>query len=163
LANFRILSRSLVCFLVNAHNLCERITLQRLSIEQILPAVNHHPELRAPVANVIITDHFVSEKLRDARKSIAEHCATDVTDVHRFGDIGRPKIDDDTLCRFCLSNTESVVPQHFHCLFSDRAGQQCEVDEAGARHDRRFANIASNKMRDDFLRENSRIFAALLS
>src|SRR6266496_1934201 len=161
-ANSRVLGCSLVRFLVNAHYFCERIALQRLSIEQILPAVNHHPELRAPVADVIVANHFESEKLRDARKSIAKHRAADVPDMHWFGDIGRSKINHDTLCRFCVSDTEPVVPQHFHCLFSDGGGPQRKVDEACARHCRWFAKIVSSKMRDDFLRENSWIFIALL-
>ena len=94
-ANIWVTGCSLVCFFVNAHNLGKRIALQRLSIQQIFPAVNDHPELRAPIAKMIIANDFVPEKLRDARQRVAEHGAADVTDMHRFGNIGRAKINHD--------------------------------------------------------------------
>jgi hypothetical protein len=66
-----------------------------LSIQQILPTPYNHPELRAPVADVIVADHLVPEKLRDARQRVPKHCAADVTDMHRFCNIGRAKINHD--------------------------------------------------------------------
>ena len=93
--HFRVLARSFVCFLVNPDNLGQRIALQRLSIQEIFPTPNDHPELCSPVADVIIANHFVPKKFSDARQRIAEHRAADVTDMHRFRHIGRSEIDDD--------------------------------------------------------------------
>ena len=66
------------------------------AIEQIFPAVDHHPELRAPVADVIIANDVVPEELRDPRQRIAENGAANVTDMHRLGHIGRTEIDHDS-------------------------------------------------------------------
>src|SRR5206468_12689481 len=101
--------RSLVCLLVNAHDLSQRIPLQGFSIEQTLPAVNHHPKLCAPVADVIDAHHVMHQKLRDPRERVAEHSAADVTDMHRFGYVGRTKINHNTPWRSCLGNAESII------------------------------------------------------
>src|SRR5947208_2114111 len=84
----RIPARSFVCFLVNTDNLDQRITLQRLSIQKIFPSPYDHSKLCSPVADVIIANHFVPKKFRDARQRVAERGATDVTDVHRFRHVG---------------------------------------------------------------------------
>ena len=97
LANLRIICRSLVCLLVNPHDLSQWIALQSLLIQQIFPSVNDHPKLGAPVANVIIADNFMPEELRDPCQRVAKYGAADVTDMHRFGDVRRPKIDHDAL------------------------------------------------------------------
>src|SRR5207244_820901 len=123
---------------------------------------NDHSKLRAPVANVIIADHFVPKELRDARQSVAKQRAADVTDVHRLGRVGRAKINHNTPRRFCLSDTQPLVPEHLHCFFTNCAGTQSEVDKPWTRHAGGFAKIACVEVRDDFLCKNSRIFAALL-
>ena len=159
----RIGCRSLVCLLVDANNLGEWIALESLSIQQIFPAVNHHAKLRAPVADVIVSDHFMPEKLRDARQRVAKHRAADVTDVHRLGHVGRSKIDYDPPRRFCLCNTETFVSQDFARFSFDCVGTQCEVDETCARNHWRFAKIANIKLRKNFLREIPWIFTALFA
>ena len=88
LAHGRIDCRSLVGLFVNADQLGNRIARKGLSIQQIFPAVNHHPELRPPIADVIVADDFVTEKLRNPREGIAEHSAADVPDVHRLRHVG---------------------------------------------------------------------------
>ena len=87
-AHGRIAGRSFVSLFVDTDNLADRIPLECWSIEQILPTPDHHAELRSPIADVIVADDFVTEKLRNARKSVAQNGAANVTDVHRFGHIG---------------------------------------------------------------------------
>ena len=96
-----------VGLLVNADQLRNRIALQRRAIEQIFPAVNHHPELRAPIADMIVADDVVAEEGGDARERVAEHGAADVADVHRLGDVGRAEIDHDACGRCRLRGTPS--------------------------------------------------------
>ena len=120
-ANVRIATGPFVCFLVNAHNFCERIALERLSIQQVLPAVNDHPELCAPVADVIIADNFVSKKLSHAGQGVTEQRAADMPDMHRFGHIRRAEINYDALWRICFGDTEPFISQHVKRLFSDRS------------------------------------------
>ena len=87
--------RALVRLLINADQLRDRIGRERLAIEQMLPSVNHHAELRAPIADVIIADHIVAEKRGDPRQCVAKHGAADVADVHRLRDIGRTEVEHD--------------------------------------------------------------------
>ena len=54
----------------------------------MLPTVKDFAELRAPVAQVVVGHDFVADKPCDAGQRIAEDRATDVPDVHRFGDVG---------------------------------------------------------------------------
>src|SRR5215469_1093037 len=82
-ANLRVSTCEFVCFLVNAHDLGQRIALQCSSIQQILPTPNDHAELRTPVTNMIIANHVVPEELRGARQRVAKHGAADVTYMHR--------------------------------------------------------------------------------
>ena len=134
-----------------------------MSIQQIFPPINDHAKLRAPVADVIVTDHFVPKKLRDAGERIAEHDAADVTDVHRFGHVGRPEINHNPLVQFCFGDAEPLISQNLAGFFGDRVGTQCEVNKAGACDGWRFAKIGNIKTRDNFLCESSGIFAALFA
>ena len=86
--DLRIACRSLVRLLVNANDLGERIACECLSIQQIFPSPYHHPELRPPVADMIVANNFVTEKACDARQCVPEHYAADMTDVHRLSHIG---------------------------------------------------------------------------
>ena len=56
-------------------------------------AVNDDPKLGAPITQVIVRDRLVAKKTQGAGKRVADHCAADVSNVHRFGDVGRRKID----------------------------------------------------------------------
>src|SRR5262249_25097489 len=69
--------------------------LIRSLLREILPSPDNQSELRSPVANVIIGNHFVPEKFSDARQRVAEHSAADVTDMHRLRHIRRSEINDD--------------------------------------------------------------------
>src|SRR3954468_2346819 len=64
--------------------------------------------------------------------------------------------------RFRVRGAKSVVLKDLNSFLCRRLGSQCEIDEACARDGRGLANIASIKMRDDFLRNGARILAALL-
>src|SRR5437763_15435887 len=66
--NLRITGRSLVCLLVNAHDLGDRSALQSLRSQQVFPTVDDHSELRAPVADGICATEFVSNKPPTAPK-----------------------------------------------------------------------------------------------
>src|SRR5207237_7740472 len=66
-----------------------------IQIEQILPTPDHHAKLRSPIADVIVPNNVVTEELRDARESVAQEGAANVTDMHRLGHVRRSKIDDD--------------------------------------------------------------------
>ena len=86
-AHRRIRHRSCVCFFVGPNELGKRVPLQRLLVQQVFPAPYHHPKLRSPIADVIISNDVVSEKARDPRQHVTERGAANVTDVHRLGHV----------------------------------------------------------------------------
>ncbi len=90
-----------------------------------------------------------------------KHRAADVTDVHRFRDVGRSEINHDPSRRFCLCNAEPFVSQNLARFSCDGIGAQCEVDEACASDRGRLAKIANIKLGENFCRQSFRVFAAL--
>jgi hypothetical protein len=81
--------------LVNADEFLDGIFVERCMIEDRLPAVQDHAELRAPVADVVVGDDLVADEAGDARERVADEGAADVADVHRLGDVRRGEVDDD--------------------------------------------------------------------
>jgi hypothetical protein len=49
---------------------------------------DEHPELRAPVADVVLADDFLALELDDPRDRVADDRGPQVSDVHLFGDVG---------------------------------------------------------------------------
>ena len=132
---------------VDANQLGNRIALERRAIQQILPAVNHHPELRAPIADVIVANDFVAEKRSDPRERVTQHGAANVTDVHRLRDIGRAEIDHDPFRRRRFLHSEPLVAQQFRGFRGDGLGPKRQVDEAGAGDLGRIAPFTNVEMR----------------
>src|SRR3954466_2240102 len=98
----------------------------------MFPAPDDHPELRAPVANVIVANDIVAEELGNAGERVADDGAPDVADVHRLRDIGRAEVDDDLLRRIGKGNAEAFVLQKGARVLRDGFGFEAEVNESGA-------------------------------
>src|SRR5205085_2799932 len=79
---------------VEPSQLCDGIGLISSPIDEMLVAVNDHPELRAPITNVIVADHTVANEPQRAAESVADHRRANVPHVHRLGDVRRGKIED---------------------------------------------------------------------
>ena len=73
--------------LVEPRQLADRVALERRTIEKILVPVNDHPELGAPVAEMIVADRAVPEKLQDSIQRVADHRRANVAYVHRLGNV----------------------------------------------------------------------------
>ena len=58
-------------------------------------SIDDHPELRAPIADVVIADGLMSEELERAIDAVADDGRTNMADVHRLGDIRGRIVDDD--------------------------------------------------------------------
>src|SRR5579875_3675315 len=58
---------------VKPGQLADRIALERLSIKKVLVAVQQHPELCAPVAEMIVRDDLVSQEAQQPRQRIADN------------------------------------------------------------------------------------------
>jgi len=79
---------------VEALHLGDRVGLQRGGVQVAFPGRQQHPELRAPVAQVVVGQDAETEGAVEAVKGIADHSRADVADVHRLGHIGARVIDD---------------------------------------------------------------------
>src|SRR5205807_9043107 len=135
----------------------------RFQIEQIFPTPDHHAKLRPPIADVIVTNNVVTEELRDARESIAQKGAANVSDMHRLRDIRRPEINHDFSWRGNFFNPESLVAQQLRDFFLSRFPLESEVNETGAGHTRLLGNLCDFEPADDRLSYLARIFTALFS
>ena len=139
LAGGRIGRGAFIGFFINADKLGNRIARKRFLVEKAFPAVNHHPKLRAPIADMVVANDFVAEELGDARKCITQDGAADVTDMHRLGYVGRSKIDHDPTWRCCFGDAEAFILQKLAPLFRDRFSTQSKIDESGPGNCRRLA------------------------
>ena len=69
---------------------------------------DQHAELRAPVADVILTNDVVSLKLHHAGDAIADHRAPQMPDMHLLSQVRAGKVDDDGLHARRSGNAHSV-------------------------------------------------------
>ena len=121
-----------------------------------------HPELRAPVADVIVADDVVAEELGDARERVAEDGRADVADVHRLGDVGRAEVDDDRAWVRGARDAEALIGEERGDALRDRVGAQGEIDEAGAGDLRRVQMSDDAELRETSARPARGFLAALL-
>lgn len=117
---------------VAADEFGDRVLLESLWVELGFPAVQNHAELRAPVADVVVGDDGEAEKFRDAGERVAEDGGANVPDVHRFGDVGGGKVDDDGFSLSDVGGTEFGVVRNGFDLLGEGLGGDAEIEEAGA-------------------------------
>src|SRR5205085_10461944 len=67
-AHREVRRRSCVRLFVNPNDLGQRLARERVTIKQIFPTPDHHSELRAPIADMIIANNVMAEKARDPRQ-----------------------------------------------------------------------------------------------
>ena len=113
---FEVACRFFIGLLVDANQFRDRIAFERSAIEQIFPAVDHHPELGAPIADVIVANDVVAEKGGDPRERVTQDGAANVADVHRLGDIRGAEVDDDAFLGFRARNAEAFVAEKLRGL-----------------------------------------------
>ncbi len=128
----------------------------------MLPAINHHPELRAPVADVIVANDFVPKKFRDPSERVAQNDAADMADMHRLGDIRRPEVDHDAVSRFGRRHAQPVVTQELPRPRRHGRRLETEINKAGAGNGGSFRPFLDIEVVDDLLRQRARIFTPLL-
>ena len=131
-------------------------------IEDRLPAVQDHAKLRAPVADVVVSDDLVADEARDACQRVANERAANVADMHRLGDVRRGEINDDALRLFDLRHADMVIFDDRGKPLRQRCGAECEIEEAGAVHGDFLTQILHLKRRLDLLSEGAGIRLELL-
>ena len=83
--------------LVETLHFGDRITLQGRPIEQLLPAHQQFAELRAPIPDMVVADHPVTQQSPHPLQCITNARGPDMPHVHGLGDIGAAEVDQ--LCR----------------------------------------------------------------
>ena len=73
---------------VDSAKFSDRLNGIGLFIQEVLVSVNHHAELGAPISQVIIRDHLMSQESQHATQTVANHRRSDMPDVHRLCHIG---------------------------------------------------------------------------
>jgi hypothetical protein len=70
-------------------------------IEDVL---DEHPELRAPVSDVVLAHHLCAEEAQHADQRVTDERGAQMTDVHLLGDVRRRVVHHRGLRRLRLRN-----------------------------------------------------------
>ena len=146
---------------IDADQFGDRGGFQSGLVEEVVPAVNDHAELGAPVADVIVRDDVESEETRNARKRIADDGRADVADVHRLGDVGCREIDDHGFASAGGRHAEPFVADQGCRAGGVGGGKNAEIDEAGT-GDVGGGQAIELEVVDDFLGQRAGIGLARL-
>ena len=138
---------------VEPHELPDRILLQGGLVEEMLPAVNQSAELGAPVAEVVVRDHLVTQKAGDSGQTISEDRAANMADVHRFGHVRRTEIDDDPFLGAGGADAEPFISRDRGGFAREEAVGQPEIDESRSGHVGDSAMSRASISFDDIFRE----------
>ncbi len=138
-------------FHINPSQLPKRVLCISLFIEKAPIAINQHPELRAPVAEVIVGDHRVAEEAQQPRDGVADDRAAQMADVQRLGDVRAAVVDDESLRLRRKRHAEAIVGGHVANLGRNPLIFQTQVDESGASDLRRFEHVIRGQGGDDLL------------
>ncbi len=98
----------------------------------VLPAPEDHAELRAPVAEVVVADDPVSDGREDPRQAVADDRRSQMSDVHRLGDVGRGEVDHDRLGPGGSGQAEAIVSEEVAQGLGDPGVVQADIEEPRA-------------------------------
>ena len=147
---------------VEAFHFAEGIDGELVWLEFGFPADEEHPELGSPVSDVVIADDAVADERGDAGEGVAEDGGADVTDVHRFGDIGGAEVNDDGFLGGRGGDTEVGIGGEGGESGGEGGGAESKIDEAGAGDFWGFGEIIDLEIGDDFGGELAGVGALIL-
>ncbi len=96
-------------------------------LADLQPVLDQHAERGAPVADVVLPDHGVTQRLEDLHETVPHHRGAQVADVHFFRDIRGGIVDDDAL-DFRRRNARGAGRSGVEQLF-DPGPVEGEIDE----------------------------------
>ena len=105
-----------------------------LALRFLLHELDQHPELRAPVTDVVVPDDLGSVELQDPHQRVPDNSAAQVADVHLLGDVRLRVVDDRDGAGIGCRNAEPRVAAPAVQLLPDRLVGNGEVKEARTRH-----------------------------
>ena len=106
-------------------------------LQQVL---DQHPERGAPVADVVLADHGVAQRLQGAGQGIAHHGGAQVPHVHLFGHVGGGVVQHHGAGGL-LGCAQAGVLRQLGGLRGDPVGAQADVQEAGAGDLQRLGHV----------------------
>ena len=111
----------------------ERVGSEGIFVELTPVGPNQFPELRAPVADVIVANYFCAAEGEQATDGFADNGRSQMPDMHLLGRVGRGIIHDPGLafaraCRATLEMAFGIVGLQ---PGEERGGLEAKVDEAG--------------------------------
>ena len=115
-------------------------------IEDLL---DQHPELGAPVADVVLRDDVVPNAGEHSAKTVADDGRAQVPDMHLLGDVRRGVVDHHNLRVGRLRHTDVRVGELVGDSLGQHVGPQPEVDEAGSGDLGRLAQIGNLELGDN--------------
>ena len=101
-------------------------------VSESLPAPENHPELRAPVAEVVVGDRVVAAEAEDPGDRVADHRRANMADMHRLGDVRRAEIDDDRVGLGHGWHPEAFVAKRSRNGGGEGLIPDPDIDESGA-------------------------------
>ena len=143
--------------LVKALHLGDGVGLQRGARPGRASRRQQHPELGAPVAQVVVGDDLVAQQAERARQAVAQDGRADVADVHGFGHVGRAEIYDHCP-RMRGGFKEEVFPARGGLEgLGERRRFEPEVQEACAGNLHPLTSIADIQFGDHVSRQLARV------
>ena len=150
-----------VHLLIKTQQLADRVCRQRRLVAEVLPAIEHHAELRAPVADVIIRDDAMPKEPRHARQTVADDGAADVADVHLLRHIGCGEINHDGL-RLRRAHAELFIRQERPYACREGIGRHGEIDKPRPRHRRLLRHAGDFDLLRQFRSQRARVQLEML-
>ena len=115
-----VVARTFGCELVHPLELRDRLRLQGFLVSPLAHPDDQQPKLSAPIAQVIVAHHVVTNERQNPRDRIADDRRTQVPNMHLLGDVRAREVDDDL--GHLVDGRHSVacsIPQRFGELRRD--------------------------------------------
>ncbi|MNO93814.1 hypothetical protein D3C76_854200 [compost metagenome] len=136
---------------------------QLVAGDRVFLQVSHqHAELGAPVADVVLTDHFVTEEFQYAGYAVANDGRAQVADVHLFGQVRCRQVDHGALRRASLAHANVSISQCGIEAVGQGLGVLEEIDEARAGDFGLGDVLVGRQCGNDFFRQVARLHARRL-
>ena len=122
---------------------------------------HQHTKLRAPIADMVLRNHLVTQIAQHAIETVADNAGTQMADVHFFGQIGRRIINHHRLRLGGLAHIQMAVEQRCFNILRQKSRVQTQIDKARPRHLSRFNHRIARERIGHFLRQLTRILLGL--
>jgi hypothetical protein len=126
----------------------------------MLPAIDDHPELGPPVADVVVANRPMADELQHLIEGVADHRRADMPHMHRLGDVRRRVVEHERPRLRDRRHAEPIdVGRRRLQLIGDERILQSQVDKTRPRDLRRLAKVGDVQPLDERRRHLARRLA----